>query len=134
MYSCSGNHNSAPSARPRVAFACAVAKNYYRFFLLFHYLQYSLKVVKFGQIWNISYTGGRMSKPSPNELLQLLHGYEKMFKKFNILAKRKTELSKVEEMRSGETVGIKAEFENMHAILPELIASVRRNKDLDKAA
>jgi hypothetical protein len=75
-----------------------------------------------------------MSKPTSIELLRQLHEIEKMFKNSNVLARRKTELSRLEEKRTGEVADVGAEFENLHALLPEIIASTRRNKNLEKAA
>jgi hypothetical protein len=75
-----------------------------------------------------------MRKPTPNDLLQQLMGCEEMLTRANIPAKRKTELQTLEARRTGETPEMMDEFKNLRAILPELIASVRQRKNLERAA
>lgn len=75
-----------------------------------------------------------MPNHTQKELLQQLLDCERMFKNSGVVAKKKSELLKLEERRLGETPDIVTEFAHICAILPELIASVRRNQNLDRAA
>jgi hypothetical protein len=59
---------------------------------------------------------------------------EKSLKRLDVRRVKKTELRKLEEKHNPEMRNLFSEIENMNAILPELIASVKKGKDLDLAA
>jgi hypothetical protein len=73
-------------------------------------------------------------KPTATQLLRQLLEYQQMFKNSGVWPKKKTELSRLEDKRQSTIGDVFEEFENLHAELPQLIASVGRNQDLDKAA
>ena len=75
-----------------------------------------------------------MRKPTPNDLLRQLYAMKKMFKNPTFKPAKKTELQRLEERQNPGLFNLTTEVEHICAILPELIASVKRNKDIDRAA
>lgn len=75
-----------------------------------------------------------MSKPTTIDLLRQLYDMQKLLKSSDVHPVKKTELQKIDERHNPEQRNPLVEIENICALLPELIAAVKRGKDMGRAA